>query len=264
MARLLLLLALASCGSDHLVSKPPPDRDDDDDDEQPHEPTDLPEDCMFYGLDSEGVLWRIDAEALTADLVGETGVPEVNDVAIMADGRMFAFDDTDFYALSPADAEATLLAADVFDDDMGLVGADVLPDGRLLAGGYGSFGFIDIEAGEYADEPSVLSGGDQFSGDFAVIDDRFAFATVKKSGQNDKLVRLDVVDGEVEVLGTLGVPKVYGLDFGCDGELYGLVSSDPPEVLHLDVSGGGVEVTSLGTLDGPKSLWGAAGPTQGE
>ncbi len=65
-------------------------------------------------------------------------------------------------------------------------------------------------------------------------------------GTYDRLLRLDVCDGELTEVGESGINSTCGLTFGPDGELYGLNSETNTLVVFDTADGSATEVGSLG------------------
>ncbi len=219
---------------------------------------DAPVPCMFYGVDEHGTLWRIDPETVTATAVGASGIEGVTDIGITPQGAMLAVTRSSLYRLSPSTAEATLLGADLFGTDQ--VAADATPDGKLLIGGDREVAKIDPVSLEITVRGDLLPSGWMFSGDYAVIDARTAYASATNLLAIDHLFFLDLAAGTNVNLGSMGRSFVFGIDFGCDGELYGVQDGQPPHLLRLTAGSSSVSVQDLGGLEGPPSLWGATGP----
>jgi hypothetical protein len=264
---LVSVFALAACQDDSLraaeraavETAEPVDPPDDDDPDDPDEPDiiDPPVACMFYGVDGDGQLWVIDPIAVTASLVGPSGVSGITDIGITHDGVILAVTRRSFYRLSPSTGAATLIAADVYSDK---VAGDALPDGSMLIGGNRSVGKINPTTSVVTVRGDLLPSGWNFSGDLAVIDSRTAYGSGTNLFSIDHLFFIDLVTGAATNMGSLERSWVFGLDFGCDGELYGLVDGDTPELVRINLSGMSFTVDELGPVSGPASLWGAAGP----
>jgi hypothetical protein len=221
-------------------------------------PTATPDACQFYGIDAGSNLWEIDPVNVTAHMVGPTGKSGLTDIAITPDNRIIAMTLTGGYQLDPSTGHATQIAGAAW-----LTGQDALdamPDGRLLVGGGAKLVAVDIDTGAQTTVGSI-SGGRVFSGDVASNGATGALGTAKVTSgtANDHLVSFDIATHTVTDRGDLGYPKVYGLDYGCDGNLYGMIATSPPKLLKVNPTTGAT--TMLGTMTGgPSTLWGAAGP----
>ncbi len=227
-----------------------------------HEPIETPLECMFYTIDRDATLWRMDVSEVTATEVGVSATPELNDVTLQADGSMMALSPDAIYDLSPETGDTALLVEGLFAVEP--VAADTLPDGSLLVGGENLLFIADLETFDVVEHEVELPAGWIFSGDLAVIDAETAYASVKKYGQDDHLYRLDLTSGAAQDLGSLEHVRVFGLDFGCDGALYGFTDAQPPQLLAIELEGGTPVVRELGALEGVSSIWGAAGPSVGQ
>jgi len=222
----------------------------------PATPTPVP--CQFYGIDSASNLWIIDPVAITAHTVGATGVASMTDIAITPDDRIIGITKTKAYEIDPSNAHATEIASSAWLTNQDAL--DALPDGRLLVGGDADLVAVDLSTGAKENVGSI-SGGRVFSGDVAAEGTGTALGSAKVTSgtANDHLVSFNVATHAVNDLGDLGYPKVFGLDYGCDGNLYGMVAQTPPLLLKVNPVSGAT--TLLGTMTGgPTTLWGAAGP----
>lgn len=221
---------------------------------------DLPVACSFYGIDGAGDLWEIDPLTPSASSVGNTQIQNLTDIAIFPDGRMLAHTTKAVYQLSPSTAAATLLSAgDPALEVFSPVAADAADESTLLVGGARDVGTWDLLTGKFVSLGDFLPPGWAFAGDLAMLDEISLYATAKQSGQPDHLFYINLDTREVVDQGSLGTDKVWGLDYGCDGELYGLVTNEPLEVIRITPSQPPL-VESMGTITGPATLWGAAGP----
>ncbi len=220
-------------------------------------PTSTPVECMFYGVDSDSSLWVIDPEQITATIVGPTGVYGLTDIAITADNRMIGIGFSSTYELDPSTGAATMISAGTWLDQQNAL--DSLPDGRLLVGGGAEMKSIDVGTGDAASW-GTLPGGSSFSGDIATATGTRAYGSATGGfGQNDRMYVFDTQDGTVELVGDLGSTSVYGLDYGCDGQLYALFATYPPKLAAVNETT--AATTVLGQFaNGPFTLWGAAGP----
>src|SRR5688572_9789274 len=70
------------------------------------EPTSTPIPCHFYGIDSASNLWNIDPDAVTATMVGPTGISGMTDIAITSDNRIIGVTFFGAYEIDPITAEA--------------------------------------------------------------------------------------------------------------------------------------------------------------
>ena len=226
------------------------------------QPTPTPEPCQFYGIDATSALWVIDPVAITAEEVGDTGISGITDIAITSDNVIIGITETEAYQLDPNTGEATLMASEPWLADQNAL--DATADGKLLVGGETALISYDPATGAKSSE-GTMGGGRVFSGDIATVSASSALATAKVttgSGANDHLYRFNLSSNTSTDEGDLGFPKVFGLDVGCDGDLYGMVATNPPKLLRVD--GNTAQTTVLGTMTGgPSTLWGAAGPAEG-
>lgn len=225
-------------------------------------PTATPAACQFYGIDATSALWVIDPVAITAEVVGDTGVEGITDIAITSGNVIIGITEEKAYELDPATGEASEIASEPWLVDQNAL--DATADGRLLIGGETALISYDPATGD-KDGEGTMGGGRVFSGDIATMSAGSALATAKVpngGGVNDHLYRFNLTSNTSTDEGDLGFPKVFGLDVGCDGELYGMVATNPPKLLRIDPDSAQTQV--LGTMTGgPSTLWGAAGPAEG-
>lgn len=221
-------------------------------------PTPTPLPCQFYGIDADSKLWVIDPVGITATMIGATGQSALTDVAITPDNRIIAITMTGAFQLNPQTGHASQIAGAAWLTNQNAL--DALPDGRLLVGGDAKLIAVDIDTGAQTNVGSIATGR-VFSGDVAASGAAAALGTAKVTtgSGNDHLVSFNVTSHSVVDLGDLGYPKVFGLDYGCDGNLYGMVATSPPKLVRVNAATGAT--TMLGTMTGgPSTLWGAAGP----
>lgn len=225
-------------------------------------PTATPEACKFYGIDSSSKLWLIDPVAVTATVVGATGISSMTDIAITPDDRIIGITNTKAYAIDPATGHATQIAGSAWLAQQDAL--DALPDGRLVIGGGNALAIVDLASGAVT-PAGTMGGGYVFSGDIASTSATAVLASGKPSSGsgNDHLFKFDLSNDTSVDLGDLGAPKVYGLDYGCDGNLYGMLAQSPPKLIGVD--GATAATSTIGAMSGgPTTLWGAAGPAGGQ
>lgn len=223
------------------------------------EPTATPVPCHFYGIDASSNLWDIDPIAVTATNIGPTGISGMTDIAITADNRIIGVTFDRAYEIDPETAQATQIASAAWLFQQNAL--DAQESGRLLVGGGNQLYSVDPVSGNKTSE-GTMGGGYQFSGDIATVDATTALASGKTGfGGNDHLFRFDLASNSSTDEGDLGYPSVFGLDYGCDGLLYGMVAQNPPKLIRVNPST--AQTTLLGPMNGgPSTLWGAAGPAQ--
>jgi hypothetical protein len=221
--------------------------------------TATPVPCNFYAVDSATNLWIIDPVAITTQMVGPTGVAEMTDIAITSANEIIGITFDRAYRIDPATGAATLLAAAPWLFQQNAL--DALPDGRLLVGGGNALSAVDPVTG-VKENVGTMGGGRVFSGDVTAVDATHALGSGKDPlfGGHDHLFGFELAVSSTDE-GSLGQPVVYGLDYGCDGELYGVVAQSPPKLVRVDALT--AQTTMLGPLvGGPATLWGAAGPAE--
>ena len=266
---LLALAAAAGCNGNQVVGKgaqqsPTPTSTATATDTPTGTPTTLPTPmpCEFYGVDDVSRLWVIDPTAKTATLVGATGVTGMSDIAITPDQKLIGVDEFGIvYQLNPTTGSASGIG--LISQVSGPNAMDAAPSGHLLVGGQADGSLHDHDLASGADTVvATYSGGLLFSGDIASVDATHALGTMNKGDgvTHDHLIAFDLSAHGASDLGDLGYVNVYGLDYGCDGNLYGLVAGSPPTLISVNASNAATSV--LGPLNGPDTLWGAAGPAQ--
>lgn len=254
------LLLAAGCNSNqleagaHPTPTPPPT--------PTPQPTPTPVPCKFYGIDSSSKLWIIDPVAVTASVVGPTGISSMTDIAITPDDHIIGITSTKAYTIDPGTGAATQLAGSAW--LTGQDALDALPDGRLIIGGGSALAIVDLGSGAVT-PAGTMGGGYVFSGDIAATSATEVLASGKPSSGsgNDHLFKFDLSSDTSVDLGDLGAPKVFGLDYGCDGNLYGMLAQSPPKL--IGVNGSTAATTMIGSMSGgPSTLWGAAGPASAQ
>jgi hypothetical protein len=262
--------ALTACATDEFTRRspeevPPIDECVGDECGEP-DSIEVPEACMFYAIDDQSSLWTIDAieSVPVATLVGDTGIQSLTDISLHPNGKIIGHTRKEFFSLSPATGVATLLEGNQQSvEDLGPVASDALSDTEVLVGGEHAIGIMDIESKVFESYGNVLPNDWEFAGDIAVLDANHAYATAKKDEENDHLFLIDVQNRTAEDLGSLETDLVWGLDYGCDGKLYGLVSrksqsTDPLRLILINPDT--MDLTDRGIITGPSKLVGAAGP----
>ena len=261
---LMSIIAFQACASDgfnqvEVKPDPPEEKPEPPADEDPPEPEPTPDECLFYAIDGTSSLWKIDTHAPSATLVGDTGVESLTDIAIQPDGTIIAHTQEQFFELSRETGAATLLGQnDSAIEAFGPVAADARNDSELLVGGEHSIALLNLDTNTFTELGDVLPPDWLFAGDISMRDSASAYATAKKEGEPDHLFLIDLVSLEAEDLGSLQTDLVWGLDYGCDDRLYGLITKEPLGIMVIEPDT--MTVQHLGNVDGPSSLWGAAGP----
>ena len=170
--------------------------------------------------------------------LGSTSADAVNDIAVRADGQLYAITKTDLYTVDPSTCAATHVQSVAPPGGNSFNCLGFLSDGTLLgATSQGDVTKIDPTTGAPTQVGS-FGGGLKCSGDIVAVSNGVAdliFASAKPisgSSSSDKLVSLDPNNGyQATVIGDIGSPSVFGLGFW-GGKLYGFTSSG--DTLEID------------------------------
>jgi hypothetical protein len=207
---------------------------------------------LIYAND-QSTLYRLDPSTLTLTTVGALNIPGVipgltggaNDVAMGADGALWAISNTDLYSVSQATGQATQKSAP-FSMENGMTGR---PDGELLSA---------AATGEmHVTDPSTLMTMAGFNSALAILDlvmlsDRTIYAIHVPSGQSIRtLIKVNPTTGGVTTIGPTANTTINGLAYS-RGRL--LAFSSAGELVQLNTSTGAA--TLLKTFAG-KAFYGA-------
>jgi hypothetical protein len=141
--------------------------------------------------------------------------PNITDLAIDLDGRMYAVSMEELFKVDASNAELEQVAGLA----KPLVGLTFLSDGRLFGAGDGIF-WVDPASGSMA--TLVEEGLYQTSGDIVGLPDGKMYWTVEGDG-DDGLVSIDPVTAEADWIGSIGESDLWGVGY-YDGILYGFSS----------------------------------------
>ena len=171
-----------------------------------------------------------------------TSADAVNDIAVRADGTLYAITKTDLYSVNPTTCVATHLLSVPAPGGNSFNCLGFLSDGTLLgATSQGDVTRIDPTNGTTS---QVGSFGNNLkcSGDIVAVSNGTSdviFASAKPisgSSSTDQLVILDATHGyQATVVGDIGSTSVFGLGFW-GGKLYGFDSGG--ETLEIDPATG--------------------------
>jgi hypothetical protein len=209
-------------------------------------------------------LYAVDPDTLAVTLIGAFGWPSgpegdmMTDIAVDHLGNIVGISWGALYAVDKDTAECTYLTTvtgDTF-NALSFVPADAIEPGSdeiLVASGWnGTLYQLDVATGE-----AVLLGDYggivESSGDIVSVDGFGTVATVKNGSTNDYLARIDMTTGEATMIGTTGIPDIWGIGFW-KGQVFGFVATN--EFVLIDVDTG--ESTLI--WDGPEN-WAGAGVT---
>ncbi|MEM9194059.1 MAG: hypothetical protein AAGF12_33095 [Myxococcota bacterium] len=182
-------------------------------------------------------LFDVDLPSGTVTPITPTN-PSLTDIALAPDRTLFAVDFTAIYRLDETNGSVSLVSEEQPD----LVALEVGPDGRLYAAALGPEVFrVDVGTGA----TQVVAGlprGLVASGDIAFVGDRMLITvtdTPRSETIPDGLVEVDLFTSTGRLLGSTGVPCIWGLAaFG--PELFGF--SCTGLLLRIDPMTGASEV----------------------
>jgi hypothetical protein len=184
----------------------------------------------------------------------------VNDIAVKADGTLYAVTKTDLYEVDPSSCSATHVHSITSSASNGYNCMAFLTDGTLLAAtAQGDVTQIDPSTGAPS-QVGTFGSNLACSGDIVAVNNGtndVIFATAKPlsgtSSNGDKLVTLDPNNSyHATVIGSVGYSGVYGLGFW-GGKLYGFDKNG--HVLEIDPGTGAGTV--LNTTSPALTFYGA-------
>lgn len=172
---------------------------------------------VMHVHDSAGNLGTVDVATGTVTLIGNMGVV-MTDIGFDPAGNLYGLTFGGFYAINAATAAATFIG------NHGVPGANALvfaTGGTAYAAGFGSTNLYTINSGTGAGtnlgSMGFASGGDLafFGGDLYLADSL------------SRLVKIDLATlANTAVVGSFGVPSVFGLATGDDGKLYAVAGTN--------------------------------------
>ena len=180
------------------------------------------------------------AEALGQFSLESGFAPNITDLAIDLDGRMYAVSMEELFEVDARNGSLKKIS----DLAHPLVGLTFLSDGRLFGAGDGLF-WIDPSTGSMA--ILVDEGQYQTSGDIVGLPDGRMYWTVE--GDNgDGLVSVDPVTGESQWIGSIGESDLWGVGY-YGGVLYGFSSQG--RIAEIDPA----DARLLQAEDTPDQFW---------
>jgi len=193
------------------------------------------------------VLWKLTLDTPELDKIGSTGVYEMTDIAFFPDGRLFGVSYTDLYTVDKTTGAATLVGSLGRNDVVALISDS---SGHLYAGALdGSFLLIDPD--KVPPKVTVVGnngGALNSSGDLAFDPTTGKLYGTSKSSGNDKLIKVNVQTGVATLIGDLQYPQAYGLAYGFDSLLYGVVLGENDGLSNPNLGPGLVRIdTTTGT-----------------
>jgi hypothetical protein len=209
-------------------------------------------------------LYGVDPDTLAVTLIGPFGWPTgpdsdmMTDIAVDHDGNIFGVSWGAVYAVDKDTAACTFLAPLMGEQFNGLsflpAGSIDPTDAEILVGTglSGTLWRIDPATG-MSEMIGDYGGIVESSGDLVSVEGFGTVATVKNGSTNDYLARIDETTGVATMIGTTGIPDIWGIGFWA-GKVFGFVATN--EFVLIDVDTG----ETMFIYDGPEN-WAGAGVT---
>jgi hypothetical protein len=221
-------------------SEPPVDTGEPPDSDPPIDETGLPPvaSAPLYAH-SANTLFSVEPEAPFGHLrvgafVDASGQPvtDITDVAIDADGIMYAVSFDKLYTVNPENGQVTRVATAGPTD---LNALTFLADGTLLAGGGGNLYEVDPSSGAFTQISSI--GDWLFAGDMVGLPDGLLYCAMSNdsTGWESALVVYDLASQTIIRTGTTGTGSMYGFAYA-EGTLFGFNALG--EILTIDPTSG--------------------------
>ena len=251
----LLLSAAAACGSSReSPSRIGADAEPPDQERADSAPPEITPTSMF--VHSDTTLYVVDDQDFDLIHIGLFGLGEedlITDLAVTADGSVYAISSDNVFAVAADTGEATLTTE--FDGGLN-VGMTFLDSGELLvAEKDGTVRRVDPETGDVT-PVGVFGGGYGTAGDLVAVSDGTMFAVAEdlegEEGDSNVLVTIDPASGELDqVIGPIGFADVFGCAYA-RGKVYAFTKGG--DIIEVD------RMTGVGTLRRSYSeltFWGA-------
>ncbi len=211
---------------------------------------------------SENALYRVDVVTKAVTRVGLfSGCTYVADIAIDADGNLYASTGTELHVIETNTARCSRVASGKFPNSLSFVAAGVLDAVEVLVGYQGGdYVRIDPASGKVT-KVGELGGGFESSGDLVSATGGVTYLTVKGPGCADCLVEIDPKTGVLRNnLGPLGKSDVFGVGFWA-GVVYGFTHAG--EIFEVDISVAPLTTRAIAIPNRPPDLkfWGAGSTT---
>lgn len=172
---------------------------------------------------SNSQLWLVDPDTGSQNLVGNTGVANLTDLALASNGDLLAVSLNQLYSVNPVNAESTAIGA--LANTSRMVGLDFAGDGLL----YGveqqaTGGFFQIDAGT-GEATLLFNTGFSYAGDVAHYRDTIFYATAVFS-DGSHLIEIDSNANSAIDRGLIAAGQDSpGLDFDTTGRLIAFSTS---------------------------------------
>lgn len=234
-------------------SEPPVDTGEPPDSDPPIDETGLPPvaSAPLYAH-SANTLFSVEPEAPFGHLrvgafVDASGQPvtDITDVAIDADGIMYAVSFDTLYQVNASNAQVTEIRSAGPTD---LNAMTFLADGTLLAGGGANLYEVDPSSGRFTQVSSI--GSYTFAGDMVGLPDGLLYCAMSDGSASTSLVVYDMASGSIVRTGSTGTGSLYGVGYAED-TLFGFNAEG--RIYILDQSSG----TARQVTDTNEVWWGA-------
>jgi len=194
----------------------------------------------FFASDSSGDLFTINTATGAATLIGNMGAV-MTDLAFSPSGELFGVTFTDLYRIDPTTAASTLIGSLGLNDSNAL---EFAPDGTLFLASANSTLLRTVNtttgATTVVGDMRVLS-----SGDLAFDASSGTLLLSASAVPNDDLYRVDPTTAASTLVGSIGFPDVFGLDFFFGSTLFGVTNGGA--LITIDTtSGAGTFVATTG------------------
>jgi len=188
--------------------------------------------ATLYGIgnginDNSSNLFIIDDYSSTpvAIDIGETGKRLFGIAVNPTSGLAYGITTSKLYSVDLGSAAATYIGT----MDTGTMNAlEFSSDGRLYTWGYGNTKLYEVDPSTGA-LAFVMDTGFNSWGDMAFDANGMLYG----SSNDDNLIRIDIENATVDVVGIMGASQIVGLDFDVDGRLYGIHGTDSTGVSDL-------------------------------
>jgi hypothetical protein len=194
----------------------------------------------FFACDSSGDLFKINTATGSATLIGNMGAV-MTDIAFSPSGELFGVTFTDLYSIDPTTAASTLIGSLGINDSNAL---EFVPDGRLFLASRNSTLLRTVNTTTGA-TTVVGDMGVSSSGDLAFDLSSGNLFLSAASFPNDNLYQVDPNTAASTLVGSIGFPAVFGIDFFFGSTLFGLTNGGALITINT-TSGAGTFVANTG------------------
>ena len=202
--------------------------------------------ATFYAS-TGGEIWQIDVPTGVGTFVGDTGYPQITDLAASPSGELYGTTGAELVLIDPATAATTLVGPHGAIPGL-MVGLDFAADGTLYGVTQSAGALVTISTADGSATASIVLGYSSI-GDVAVAED----CTLYGSFLPGLVVRLSPVVGGLREIGSS--PRMSGLDFEpASGWLYGFLGGSD-QLAIIDTQTAAVYTAGLGAA--PIRVFGA-------